>query len=204
MRAHLANHFSWNSGNLCYNSHSSSNPLISGKLFDQSGSQFPICEEVPRLKSSYWSETLKTVMIVDMKLVLWPGLTKCISGHERHQERKGMSRKSWESKANTQMHRSCVFACMPSGFSCVQPFATLRTVSCQAPLSMGFSGKNPGVSFHALPQGIFPTQGSNLGLLCLLHWQEVSLPLASPLIGRKNNKQENKKKVESDTIEQND
>ena len=97
------------------------------------------------------------------------------------------------------MHRSCVFACMPSGFSCVQPFATLRTVSCQAPLSMGFSGKNPGVSFHALPQGIFPTQGSNLGLLCLLHWQEVSLPLASPLIGRKNNKQENKKKVESDT-----
>ena len=26
-------------------------------------------------------------------------------------------------------------------------------------------------------RGIFPTQGSNLGLLCLLHWQVDSLPL---------------------------
>ena len=28
--------------------------------------------------------------------------------------------------------------------------------------------------------GIFPTQGSNLHLLCLLHWQTCSLPLAPP------------------------
>ena len=28
--------------------------------------------------------------------------------------------------------------------------------------------------------GIFPTQGSNLCLLCLLHWQVGSLPLAPP------------------------
>ena len=33
---------------------------------------------------------------------------------------------------------------------------------------------------HALLQGIFPTQGSNLRLLHLLHWQAGSLPL-SPL-----------------------
>ena len=33
---------------------------------------------------------------------------------------------------------------------------------------------------HALLQGIFLTQGSNLSLLCLLHWQAVSLPLAPP------------------------
>ena len=31
---------------------------------------------------------------------------------------------------------------------------------------------------HALLQGIFPTQGSNPRLLCLLHWQVGSLPLA--------------------------
>ena len=31
---------------------------------------------------------------------------------------------------------------------------------------------------HALLQGIFPTQGLNLYLLCLLHWQVGSLPLA--------------------------
>ena len=35
-------------------------------------------------------------------------------------------------------------------------------------------GKYAGVSSHALLQGIFPTQGSNLHLLCLLHCQMVS------------------------------
>ena len=30
-------------------------------------------------------------------------------------------------------------------------------------------GKYTGVGCHALPQGIFPIQGLNLGLLCLLH-----------------------------------
>ena len=39
--------------------------------------------------------------------------------------------------------------------------------------------ENTGVSCHALLQGIFLTQGSNLDL-CLLHWQGGSLPLASP------------------------
>ena len=31
---------------------------------------------------------------------------------------------------------------------------------------------------HALLEGIFPTQGSNLRLLCLLHWHTDSLPLS--------------------------
>ena len=39
------------------------------------------------------------------------------------------------------------------------------------------SGKNTGVGCHFLLQGIFPTQGSNPGLLHLLHWQADSLPL---------------------------
>jgi len=41
-------------------------------------------------------------------------------------------------------------------------------------------GKNTGVGFHALLQGIFPTQGSNMYLLHLVHWQVGSLPLAPP------------------------
>ena len=41
-------------------------------------------------------------------------------------------------------------------------------------------GENTGVGCHALLQRIFPTQGSNLHLLCLLHWQVGSLPLAPP------------------------
>ena len=41
-------------------------------------------------------------------------------------------------------------------------------------------GRNTGVSCHALLQGIFLTQGSNLCLLCLLHWQAGSVPLTLP------------------------
>ena len=36
------------------------------------------------------------------------------------------------------------------------------------------------VARHALLQGIFLTRGLNLGLLCLVHWQAVSLPLEPP------------------------
>ena len=36
------------------------------------------------------------------------------------------------------------------------------------------------VGHHAHLQGIFQTQGSNLYLLCLLHWQAGSLALTPP------------------------
>ena len=42
--------------------------------------------------------------------------------------------------------------------------------------------KNTGVGCHDLLQGIFPTQESNTHLVCLLHWQAGSLPLA--LLGK--------------------
>ena len=41
-------------------------------------------------------------------------------------------------------------------------------------------GQNTGVGCCAFFQGILLTQGSNLRLLCLLHWQVSSLPLAPP------------------------
>ena len=40
----------------------------------------------------------------------------------------------------------------------------------QAPLSMGFSGKNTGVVCHFLLQGIFQTQGWNWGFQ---HWRQI-------------------------------
>ena len=40
--------------------------------------------------------------------------------------------------------------------------------------------ENIGVGCHALLQGIFLIEGLNLHLLCLLHWQTDSLPLAPP------------------------
>ena len=54
-------------------------------------------------------------------------------------------------------------------------FVTPWTVALQAPLSVGFPSKNPGVSCHFLLRGFYQTQGSNL---CLLPWQADSLPLS--------------------------
>ena len=44
-----------------------------------------------------------------------------------------------------------------------------------------FPGKNTGVGCHFLLQEIFPTQGSNPHLLCLLHWQADSFSPAPPV-----------------------
>ena len=71
-------------------------------------------------------------------------------------------------------------ASMLSLFGRVWLFVTLWTIARQAPLFMGFSSKNTGVDCHTLFQEIFPTQGLNLYLLCFLHWQAGSLPLAPP------------------------
>ena len=70
--------------------------------------------------------------------------------------------------------------CVPSCFSRIRLFVTLWTVICQAPLPMGFSGKNTGVGCHAILQGIFPTQGSSSHLLHLLNWKAGSLPHVPP------------------------
>ena len=64
-------------------------------------------------------------------------------------------------------------------------FVTLWSVACLAPLSMGFLVKNTGVGCCFLIQGIFLTQGSNLCLLCLLHYRQILCLLSyqgSPLI----------------------
>ena len=54
------------------------------------------------------------------------------------------------------------------------------TVAHQLPPSLDSPGKNTEVGWHFLLQRIFPTQGSNLSLLHLLHWPVGSLPLAPP------------------------
>ena len=48
-------------------------------------------------------------------------------------------------------------------------------------MCLGSPRKNTGVGCHFLLQGIFSAQGSNPCLLCLLHQQVDSLPLASPV-----------------------
>ena len=67
---------------------------------------------------------------------------------------------------------------------CVQLYLTLwNTIDYSPPDSSVygiFPGNNTGMGCHALPQGIFLTQGLNLCLLCLLHWQAGSLSLVAP------------------------
>ena len=78
-------------------------------------------------------------------------------------------------------HREQVRMCVLSRFSHVQLLETLWTTGRQAPLSVGFSRQEHWSGLiHALPQGIFPTQGLNPHLLGLQHWQAGSLPLARP------------------------
>ena len=64
-------------------------------------------------------------------------------------------------KKDIQKHRMSVRA---ESLNRVQLSVTPWTVAHQAPLPMGFSRQEYGVGFHALLQGIFPTQGLNPGL----------------------------------------
>ena len=61
----------------------------------------------------------------------------------------------------------------------VRLFAILWTIACQAPLPMGFPGKNTGVGCYFLLQGTLSSQGLNPFLFCLLYWQVDSLPAES-------------------------
>ena len=79
-------------------------------------------------------------------------------------------------------------------FSCVRLFATPRTVACQAPLSVGFPGKNTRGGCYCLLQEIFPTIGWNLSFFCLLlDWwilyhfatREALRSLFSPLLNQR-------------------
>ena len=76
--------------------------------------------------------------------------------------------------------KSC--ACVLNHFSHVWLFETLGTIAHHAPLYMDSTDKNTGVGCHALHQGRFPNQGSNLHLIScigrqvLYHWGHLGSP----------------------------
>ena len=67
---------------------------------------------------------------------------------------------------------------MFSYFSRVRLSATLWTVACLAPLSMGFSRQEYWSGLPCPPPGAFPDQGSNLCLLHHLHCRQIFLVLS--------------------------
>jgi len=79
-------------------------------------------------------------------------------------------------KLRVILNTSGVDACMlcAQSLSHVKLFVTPWTAS-RVLCPRASPGKNTGMGCHFLLQGIFPTQGLNLHLLCLLHWQADSL-----------------------------
>ena len=65
--------------------------------------------------------------------------------------------------------QSCPILCDP--MDCTLPGSSVHEI---------FQARIPEWGTISYVQGIFPTQGSNLHLLCLLHWQMGSLPLTPP------------------------
>ena len=95
----------------------------------------------------------------------------------------------WESRLLDKITCVCVCVCVcvrARSLVCLvtQSCLTLyNPMDCSLPgcsVHWDSLGKNTGVSCCALLQGIFPTWGLNPYLLCVLHWQMGSLPLASP------------------------
>ena len=79
---------------------------------------------------------------------------------------------AWKSFRNESIHSMCVCVLRR-----VRLFVSPLTVARQAPLSVESSRQEYWVGCHFLLQGILQTQGSNLHLLNLLHWQAGSLIL---------------------------
>ena len=76
---------------------------------------------------------------------------------------------SLTSDSSNSLAGVCVSVCVCSVVHGLQPARLLCL--------WNLPSKDTGVCCHFLLQGIFPNQGLNLRLLCLLHWQAVSLPL---------------------------
>ena len=60
-----------------------------------------------------------------------------------------------------------------SFFNHAQLFATLWTINCQAPLSMGFSSQGYWSGLPCPPCGTFLTRDPNLRLLQLLRFRQI-------------------------------
>ena len=71
----------------------------------------------------------------------------------------------------TELNLRCAPSC--------QTLFSLCAIAARLLCPWDFSGKNTGVGCHFLLQGVFPTQGSHLHLLCLLHCRQI-LYMLSP------------------------
>ena len=131
------------------------------------------------------------------------------AGKDRRQEEKGTTEEEmvgWHHRLNGhEFERAPGISDGQGGLACCRPWGhresdtaerldwaelalcsvmsdSLQSLCCsrQTPLSMGFfRQEHCQVGWHFLLQGVFPTQGSHLHLLCLLHCRQI-LYMLSP------------------------
>ena len=95
--------------------------------------------------------------------------------------------KSWTWLSNFHRTFKLLCRCESESFSVMSdclPSHGLKPT--RLPFPYDFPSKNTRMGCHALLQGIFPTQVSNLCLLCPLHYRQILYPLSylgSPLYG---------------------
>ena len=135
-----------------------------------------------KLKLQYFGHLMQTDNSLEKSLTLRKIEGRRRRGHQRMRWLDGMNMnlgKLWEMVSNRKpgVLQSTGSQRDRHDSTTASLSATLWTVACQAPLSMGFSSKNTRVGCRVLLQCISSTQGSDLRLLSLLHSQEDSLPL---------------------------
>ena len=123
----------------------------------------------------YHNKLLKILKEMNYQAI-WPVSWETYMQSQEATVRTGHGTTDWF-KTGTGIWQNCILspcwfnlyaegcACMLICFSHVWLFATLWTVAHQALLSWDSPGKNTRVNYYSLLQGIFPTQGLNLGLL---------------------------------------
>ena len=104
---------------------------------------------------------------------------------EFHGQRSMVGYSPWGCKEHTRMTKKkhlavCVCVCALSCLSCVQLFATPRTITHQAPLTIEISREEYWDRVPFLTPAGLPDPGLSLHLFCLLNWQANSLPLSLP------------------------
>ena len=94
--------------------------------------------------------------------------------------------KAWvNSECKPEQYRQVILStsvenCVQNCFSCVWLFATLWTIACQTPLSLGFSRQEYWSGLPCPPPVDLPNPGIKPTSLKSLYWQACSLPLAPP------------------------
>ena len=141
----------------------------------QLSSKEPTCQ-YRRCKFDHWVEKVPQRRKWQSTPVFLPA-----KSHQQRSLEGYSSQGCQESDMTQQLNNNCIYRKLlgnfslerkVKSFSCVQLFVTLWIVACQAALSMGFSRREYLSELPCPPTGIFLSQGSNLCLLCLLHWQE--------------------------------